>query len=186
MYDVLALIGLSLWLGLPAWIANSMPVIFGGGKPIDCGKKFRDGRRILGDGKTIRGFVTGVFWGTLIGVLQVIAAPYILAEMPNYLVVTPDMEVILSLGVLGGFLLSVGTLVGDMVGSFLKRRINLRSGAPAPILDQLGFILMALLFLAPIMTPGFQYVMVLIGITFFIHWISNVGGYLLGLKKDPW
>ena len=65
MYEALALLELSIWLGLPAWIANATPVIFGGGRPIDGGRFMRDGHRILGDGKTIRGFIVGVFFGIL-------------------------------------------------------------------------------------------------------------------------
>ena len=55
MYEVLALFELSIWLGLSAWIANATPVRGGGGRPIDGGKLFRDGRRILGDHKTMKG-----------------------------------------------------------------------------------------------------------------------------------
>ena len=32
----------------PAYCANAAPVIFGGGKPLDRGKKFVDGKPILG------------------------------------------------------------------------------------------------------------------------------------------
>ncbi|MHA1958748.1 MAG: CDP-2,3-bis-(O-geranylgeranyl)-sn-glycerol synthase [Candidatus Thorarchaeota archaeon] len=188
MYEELALIGLALWIGLPAWIANSTPVIFGGGRPIDGGRLFRDGYRILGDGKTVRGFFAGVFWGTLTALAQYIAAPFVRTEMEIYLVVTPEMDAILFMGVLVGFLLALGALVGDLVGSFAKRRVNLGSGAPSPVLDQLGFIIMALVFAAPFFAPRPDYpvVAVLVLMTLILHWISNVGGYMLGFKKHPW
>ena len=186
MYEELALIGLALWLGLPAWIANATPVIFGGGKPIDGRCFFRDGRRILGDGKTIRGFFAGIIFGTMTGIVQNIAVPFVRDEMGRYLTVTPDMDVILNMSILVAFLLSLGTLVGDMVGSFLKRRINIKSGGPSLMLDQLGFIIMALLFAAPVLVPSPQYPILLIIITLAVHWISNALGYLLGFKKNPW
>ncbi|MFW9979458.1 MAG: CDP-archaeol synthase, partial [Candidatus Thorarchaeota archaeon] len=84
------------------------------------------------------------------------------------------------------FLLSVGALMGDLVGSFFKRRIDIKSGNPAPVLDQLGFIIMALVFAAPFIQAGPVYVIILVTVTLAIHWISNAMGYLLGLKKHPW
>ena len=46
-----------LILLIPAYIANSSPVLFGGGTPMDMGKNFLDNERIFGEGKTIRGFL---------------------------------------------------------------------------------------------------------------------------------
>ncbi len=186
MYEALALLELSVWLGLPAWIANATPVVFGGGKPIDGGRLMRDGHRILGDGKTIRGFLAGVFFGTLTGVGQHILAPYLMPIMAEFVTVTPSMEYVLLMTIPVGFLLSVGTLAGDLIGSFLKRRVSVQSGGPSPILDQLGFIIMALLFAYPLLKPEGVYTVILIIITLVIHWMSNALGYLLGIKKNPW
>ncbi|MHA2423205.1 MAG: CDP-2,3-bis-(O-geranylgeranyl)-sn-glycerol synthase [Candidatus Thorarchaeota archaeon] len=186
MYETIALIELAVWLGLPAWIANSMPVLFGGGRPIDGGRYYKDGRRILGDGKTIRGFVVGVFLGTMTGIGQFLAAPYLHPLLEIYVVVTPAMEHVLYMTIPAAFLLSLGALTGDLVGSFIKRRIDIKSGNPSPVLDQLGFILMGLIFAAPILQPEAVYVIILVTITLAIHWISNALGYLLGLKEHPW
>ena len=172
-----------------------MPVIFGGGPPIDLGRRFRDGRRILGDGKTIRGFFAGVVCGSLVGAAQVLIAPFLRTEMAAYVVMTPEMEEILflsssqlgpTIGILVAILLSVGTLVGDMFGSFIKRRVSVDSGGPSPILDQLGFVIMALIFAAPFLQPSPQYPMILIILTLGIHWLSNALGYLIGFKENPW
>jgi CDP-2,3-bis-(O-geranylgeranyl)-sn-glycerol synthase len=195
MYGVIATIGLAIWLGLPSWIANSSPVIFGGGPPIDGGRLFRDGRRILGDGKTIRGFIAGLICGTITGLLQALAAPSVREMMTQYIEVTPEMDVILNLNstftgiavaVIVAILFSVGTLIGDLSGSFIKRRVDVKSGGPSPFLDQLGFIIMALIFAAPLLQPSPVYPIILIIITLGVHWISNALGYLLGFKKNPW
>ncbi len=186
MYETIALIELAVWLGFPAWIANSMPVLFGGGRPIDNGRIFRDGRRILGDGKTVRGFISGVILGTMTGVGQSIAAPYLKPLLENYVIITPSMEYVLYMSTPVAFLLSLGALTGDMIGSFLKRRVHIKSGNPSPVLDQLGFILVGLILASPLLQPDAVYVTILIVTTFGIHWISNVVGYLLGLKKHPW
>ena len=60
----------ALYLFFPAYCANAVPVIFGGGLPIDAGKTFLDGRPILGSRKTLRGFFAGLVVGTLMGILQ--------------------------------------------------------------------------------------------------------------------
>jgi CDP-2,3-bis-(O-geranylgeranyl)-sn-glycerol synthase len=186
MYEEIAIVELALWLGLPAWIANSTPVIFGGGAPIDRGKRFRDGRRLLGDGKTVRGFLVGVLFGVLTGAAQVLLAPFLLPIMSDYVVVTAQMEEILFMSFPTTVLLSIGALLGDMIGSFVKRRVSLESGGPAPVLDQLGFIIAALALASPFLQPSPIYVIVLISVTLLVHWVSNVGGYLLGFKENPW
>jgi CDP-2,3-bis-(O-geranylgeranyl)-sn-glycerol synthase len=186
MFEALAVFELSIWLGLPAWIANATPVIFGGGRPIDGGVVLRDGRRLLGDGKTIRGFIAGVFFGVLTGIGQFLAAPHLLPLLGQFVEVTPAMEYVLFMTIPVAVLLSIGALVGDIIGSFLKRRANLESGGPSPMLDQLGFIIMGLVFAYPLLQPESVYIVILILTTLAIHWISNALGYLLGFKKNPW
>ncbi len=186
MYEEFAIFELAIWLGLSAWIANATPVLGGGGKPIDGGGLFRDGRRILGDGKTIRGFIVGVFFGTLTGIGQFLAAPYLRPILALFVTITPEMDYVLSISIPAALLLSLGALTGDVVGSFIKRRVNVKSGDPSPFLDQVGFILMALIFAFPLMAPSPNFVIILILTTLGIHWLSNALGYLLGFKKNPW
>jgi len=50
--DWLATLIFSVLFIVPAYFSNAGMVIVGGGKPIDRGKFWRDGRRILGDHKT--------------------------------------------------------------------------------------------------------------------------------------
>jgi CDP-2,3-bis-(O-geranylgeranyl)-sn-glycerol synthase len=186
MYEELAVLELAVWLGLPAWIANAVPVICGGGRPIDGGAMFRDGSRWLGDGKTVRGFFVGVIFGTLVGVAQYLLAPTLRPLLGLFVTVTPEMDYVLSMQIQAAFLMSLGALTGDLIGSFVKRRVGLPSGASSPVLDQIGFIIMALIFAAPVLQPEGVYVTVLVLTTLAIHWISNALGYLLGLKKNPW
>lgn len=186
MYEEFALFELSIWLGLSAWIANATPVLGGGGRPIDGGRVFRDGHRILGDGKSIRGFIVGVFFGTLVGAAQFLSAPYLRPLLAQFVTITPEMDYVLSMSVPVAFLLSLGALTGDVLGSFIKRRVNVKSGDPSPFLDQLGFIIMALIFAYPLMMPSPIFVLILILTTLGIHWLSNALGYLVGLKENPW
>jgi CDP-diglyceride synthetase len=66
----------ALWLVLPAYIANASALLVGGGKPIDFGKNWKDGKRILGDGKTWSGLITGAFVGMTCGFGFSIVAKY--------------------------------------------------------------------------------------------------------------
>ena len=54
---------IAFWLMLPAYIPNNCASLFGGGTPLDMGRTFKDGRRILGDGKTFRGTIAGTICG---------------------------------------------------------------------------------------------------------------------------
>ena len=65
------------------------------------------------------------------------------ANLPYY-ITTPIITNIPE-GILIGFLLGFGALLGDALGSFLKRRLGIGRGKPAPILDQLDFIIVALI-----------------------------------------
>src|SRR3989475_12878695 len=64
----------ALWFILPAFVANPMAVVFGGGTPIDFGRTLGDRERLFGDGKTWRGLVGGTLSGVFLGLL--LTAPF--------------------------------------------------------------------------------------------------------------
>lgn len=177
---------LALWFILPAYIANAFAVIFCGGPPIDFGKLFIDGKRIFGDGKTIRGFIGGLLFGIIASGLQAISSSYILKLISIYYVVDIYAALLIKASILRGFLLSFGAMLGDLVGSFVKRRIGLRRGAPAPLLDQLDFLLGAVIFSSLVSPLQLKYIVILVIITPIIHLTSNAIGYMFKLKREPW
>ena len=135
----------SLWIILPAYVANASALLIGGGTPIDFGKKWKDNRRILGDGKTWRGLLSGAFIGMTVGFGQAAAAKYIASTEFNYLHFEnlnfegfPLMIPII-------FSLCFGALIGDIIESFFKRRIGKNRGENWIIFDQLDFIIGALI-----------------------------------------
>lgn len=169
---------LALIFILPAYFANAAPVLFQTGKsktPMDYGIKFYDSRRILGKGKTWTGFFVGIATGTVAGILT-----WILGLIRVY----PNIET----HVFVSFLLATGTMVGDAVGSFIKRRMNIKSGSNLPLLDQLGFLVFALLFAYPYLPKEFNLtvIVVLMIITYIVHYVSNIIAYKLKLKNVPW
>ncbi|NJF25203.1 CDP-2,3-bis-(O-geranylgeranyl)-sn-glycerol synthase [Thermococcus sp. Bubb.Bath] len=162
----------ALWYILPAYFANASPVLVGGGRPIDGGRNWRDGKRILGDGKTWRGFIGGVSIGTLVGALQYFITPGFYGSLQNTLLLA--------------FLLSFGALIGDLVGSFIKRRLDLPRGYPAVGLDQLGFLISAMAFAYPVKTISSGQMLFLLIFTPLVHWSANYFAYKMGWKSVPW
>jgi len=149
----------------PAYCANAMPVISGGGYPMDFGKKFFDGKPILGKNKTFQGFFSGLVIGTAVGLVESAFFGYPL---------------------LFGLLLSLGALFGDLAGAFVKRRLGLAPGDLLPVIDQIDFIIGAILFSLPLQILSWELILAVLIITPPIHLLTNFAAYKLGLKNNPW
>ena len=147
-------------LFFPSYIANSTPVVLGGGPPMDGGKLWSDGKPILGANKTIRGAITGVLAGTIIGLLQG--------------------------NLIGGVAQSAGAILGDLISSFYKRRRDYAPGSSMPIIDQLDFIIMAVMLSYPFQSTDLVSALTIMVITVPIHYGTNYLAWLLKLKKNPW
>lgn len=173
----------TLYFILPAYFSNGGGLVFGGGKPVDFGKSDSKGARWIGDGVTWRGLIGGTLIGIITGTVQGFFAPYILANFGQY-ITTPIITSIPE-GMLIGFLLGFGALLGDALGSFLKRRIGIGRGQPAPILDQLDFLIVALILVSFVVKLSLSFVITAIALTLIIHLLANTGAYLLGMK-DVW
>lgn len=151
---------------LPAYVANSSSVLFGGGSPIDLGRELH-GNRLLGDGKTWRGLIFGLMSGSIAAVgIGIILGSVLIS--------------------LYGVLISLGGLLGDIAASFFKRRIGVERGDPAPLLDQLDFVLGALALGSVLFVPSEKVILTIIILTPFLHLLANVIGYLLDFKDKPW
>ena len=165
---------------------------------IDGGRNWRDGRAVLGAGKTWRGVVAG----SALGAATAFGQSFIrLTDVPfsdfghGF---TPIAPLILGLGF--GF----GAIVGDAAKSFFKRRTGREGGSPWVPFDQLDFVVGGLLFAAiasVILLPWttgpiwwwqefagthWPRLVVLLLATPLLHFIVNIIGYKLRLKKVPW
>jgi CDP-2,3-bis-(O-geranylgeranyl)-sn-glycerol synthase len=188
------LIVTSIWLMIPAYIANPMAVVFGGGTPIDCGKNFYDGRRILGDGKTIRGLIAGTACGLVAGLIQIILAPVLAASglFGSLDIFQSSLNAYTFSTIHVVFLMALGALLGDSAESFIKRRINLKRGAMFPVADQLDFVVGAWILTYILASAWFiiyfdmRIIVTVLIITPLLHITTNIIGYLLKLKKEPW
>lgn len=149
----------------PAYAANGAPILFGKGKPLDRGKRI-NGKRIFGDNKTVRGLVASLICGIIVGLIEYPFFPYMLPI---------------------SILLAVGTNIGDLAGSFIKRRMNVPIGRSVPILDQYGFFVVAVLLASPLgHLPNIYGMIFLIILTGALHILTNIGAHRLKLKIVPW
>ena len=97
--------------------------------PLDLGRCFIDGKPLLGPHKTIRGFLGGITTAALLGILL---------GFPLWI----------------GFLTGILSMLGDLVSSFIKRRLNQPSGKIVPGLDQLFEGLFPFIILGPFFSLG--------------------------------
>jgi CDP-2,3-bis-(O-geranylgeranyl)-sn-glycerol synthase len=88
--------------------------------------------------------------------------------------------------VLFSVLSPLGALFGDLGGAFLKRRLGIAPGDLLPIIDQVDFVVGAILFSLPLTIIYWELAVAVIIITPPIHMLTNFLAYKLKLKKTPW
>ena len=151
---ILLLALMTLWLYLPGFIANTFAMMWGkwlpktgyGPWPIDGGRVMKDGNRMLGDGKTWNGLIGGSLTAGLLCMLQVAIVGTTFDEASVFVSpLTGSEDAWFSIGgpyltayIMGSFL-GFACLLGDMTGSFFKRRRGLKRegdvSSKAPLLD---------------------------------------------------
>ena len=171
---------LGFWIIIPAYAANGFAPLARGRRRIDFGKKFLDRREIFGPGKTWEGLFLALTSGTLFGTLEIYLYPTLSSIAFEAGLNLPELSF------LSVFFVPLGAMIGDMAGSFIKRRLGLKRGSPAPLLDQLDFVFGAFLFASFFVKLTFLSVILFVIITPLVHYIASFIGYKLGVKKVPW
>ena len=187
---IVTILGQALWFILPALAPSSGAVLTGGGTPIDFGKKAKDGRPILGAGKTWRGLIGGTLTGMALGAIFNVLALYVL-DKPEWAFAEDWPTALFIL-----FLLAFGSMFGDLLGSFLKRRLGREKGSKFPIMDQYDLLIGSLIFILLFQFQWFEahyiegdhiwgliFIIILIPI---LHRVTNIIGYKMGKKEVPW
>ena len=176
----------AFWFFIPVGVAILAAFYSGKSKsfkkysyPVDGYKHFR-GKRILGDHKTVRGFIIGTLAAIIIVYLQVFLyqnSPWLRSVLKlDYAEINP---------LLLGFLTGFGGLAGDAIKSFFKRQISISPGKSWFPFDQIDHILGGILFTwFYIQLSLLDYVLIII-IWFLIHPLSTFVAYILKLKKTP-
>jgi CDP-2,3-bis-(O-geranylgeranyl)-sn-glycerol synthase len=174
--DVTLLIIQAIAFIFPAYCANAVPVLAGGGTKIDFGKNFLDGKRLFGNNKTFRGFFFGWLVGLSVGLVECYFIPSHILALSN----------VLSLSIIFAALTPFGALLGDLTAAFLKRRLNIAPGGLFPVVDQIDFVVGALVFSFSFSLIDWKVAIVMLMITPPIHLFTNFCAYKLKLKKHPW
>ncbi len=167
---------------LPAVAANAMPVLMSRlhpewNSPVDFGNKWK-GRPIFGKNKTWR----GIFSGALASVL-VINVQGFLYVFQSFRDLSLFNYPYFNLWILG-LAIALGVLGGDLIESFVKRRLGIAPGAsffPWDQIDSLigGFVVL-IIFYQPIAAKAltFPVVLTIILAAFVLHCVFN------GIKED--
>lgn len=148
-------------------IANATPVLLrfvSGGyfdKAIDAGRKLSDGNRVFGDSKTWRGIA---------GATAITAIAAWLMAWPAWL----------------GAVVAITALSGDLLSSFIKRRLGLSSGSMAPLLDQVPESLLPALCLMGTLSLSYPQVLILVILFIVAELVLSRIFYMLGVRKSPY
>ncbi len=122
----------------PPFLANIFEL--GGGRTVDNGYLFFDGRPLFGKHKTVRGLLAGIISGGTIGL--------VLGFPPWF-----------------GLSIACLSMSGDLLSSFCKRRLSFFNGDTVPILDQVPEGLLPFALIGPYYSLSVGYVL-LFGIVF--------------------
>ena len=167
---------------LPAYFANMAPVWFGNSfrwmaVPVDSNISL-GGKPLFGPHKTVRGLVTGI--------VLAIAVAFIQHLLYN---VTVFQQLSLTdyrqWGLLG-LLMGSGALAGDLLKSFIKRRVGIEPGKPFIPFDQVDFVAGALLFSSLIVPITWEVAAVSFALSFILHIATNHAAFWMGIRKEKW
>ena len=147
--------------------ANGAPVITNKvmgnrfAKPIDNGLKLSDGYRLFGDSKTWRGLFSGVLLAAV-------------------------MAIILGIQPLTGVLFGVLTIIGDLLASFIKRRMGNVASSRARGLDTVPESLLPIWLLKDSLALNFIDITMIVVLFFLIEELLSPVLYRLRIRDQPY
>ena len=177
MVDFFQAVAQAFWIVAPAYAANAFPPLVGGKRPLDFGKRLGK-NRIFGDGKTWEGTFFGIVFGVFFGILQIVVQSR--SDVPT------EFSFLMKMNLTLVVLIAVGAIIGDIIGAFIKRRLGIPRGAPLLPLDQLDFLMGAIVFASFVTTMWLESIIFLFIVTPLIHWLANLIGYRYRVKREPW
>ncbi len=155
---------------LPAYFANTVPVYINGIGRLDGGLNFFDGKPLLGANKSIGGLISATLAGGLLGISTFFFFNEVMGLYPVWI----------------GFVQGFGAMLGDAVGSFIKRRFKFKPGQAFPVMDQIGFVVFAYLLVYPIEPIPLEWPLLILPATMILHLFANTIAYKMGWKDVWW
>lgn len=147
--------------------ANGAPVIthyFLGEKlayPLDGGKLFIDDQPLFGSSKTIRGILAALIATTLLAILIEVDAVH-------------------------GLIIALTAMLGDLLSSFIKRRMKLKPSSMALGLDQIPESLLPILIMKPLFGLTWVSVIVLVIAFFVLELVLSRILFEFDIRKKPY
>jgi CDP-2,3-bis-(O-geranylgeranyl)-sn-glycerol synthase len=145
--------------------------------PVDLDAKWR-GKEIFGRHKTWRGLIVGVITGMIVAGIQAFLFFNVDFFKHNTIVDYGKVNFILMGALMGG-----GALTGDLVKSFIKRRLDKPSGKPWFPWDQLDWIAGAIILSSIVYVPPAGIAAVTAVLYVGVHLCSDRIVYRMGIKK---
>ena len=169
------------YLMMPAYFANMAPVmvkkinllVF----PIDFNKTIGN-KPILGKNKTFSGIIFGVIFAVVISYIQFLLYDFESFRNISFLSYQNWL--------LFGFLMGFGSLLGDLVKSFFKRRLGIAPGDKFIPFDQTDFVVGALIFVMPVFNVTLQIFVASLLVSFVGHVIINHAAFCLKIRDVKW
>lgn len=173
----------TLYLFLPAYAANMAPVFSkwlnilpGLAIPIDGSREEKDG--FLGRNKTYRGLVTGLFAGIAFSEIQFLLQSVSFFHNINLFLLRADSAAI------WGLLLGTGALTGDLIKSFIKRKLGIKSGKRWIPWDQLDMVIGGIIFGLLMYRFSWLNILILLTVSPILIVVVNIFSYLLKIKES--
>lgn len=161
------------WIFLPPAFANMAPVLFQKINFLNTSIN----KKLFGDHKTYRGFFFGALLSIIIAFLQSrMSALTKRIELLDY----QSINIIVF-----GLLVAIGALLADLLKSYLKRKFKIRPGKSLPILDQIDWIIGAIIVLSFYINLKIDFILYSILILGTLHFLTNIVSYHLKIRKTP-
>ena len=181
-----------IFMGILNMVWCKLPIFKALSRPIDCGRKLKDGNRVLGDNKTWKGFLGYIVFGIICtAVWGIICSNSELLYHHNYFYANyPNVTVY---NITTGFLLGFFYALFELPNSFIKRRFGIKEGKPPSGISKIIFIFLdqadsifgcalVMSFVYP-MSIWLYFGCVLLGAV--THIIINLLLYFARLRKNP-
>lgn len=182
MLEIIAYFCFLVYFFLPTFFANWAPIV---AKNIICFKRWKTpiNEKLFWKNKTYRGFVLWVLTAIVLSIIEYFLVDFI--PFTSIVIHYHELVSSFSFAVFFWFLQWFWALFGDIVKSFIKRRIGIAPGEAWPVFDGIDYVLGSLIFMSPFFLPSFLGIIFILVIWPISSLIANIIAYLIGWK-DVW
>ena len=189
--QLLFLIAILVCAGSTNMVFVKSPLLRELSRPMDGGVVLRDGKRLLGDNKTWKGF----FGMIVITAWWLAAAGWLAMNFPGFqqlsLVAFEDLKFPFDVWFFGA-LWGLAYVVAELPNSFVKRRMDIPPGKNARgmkgfiflVMDQADSVIGCVLVLPLFGRITWLDAIVLVGLGSAAHYLTNLGLFAAGLKRQ--